>query len=76
MEKPVVQQLSVVTYKKEQKLLTAYGRPEDDPRVKSYMDNGFQISQISAAANSAGFAVCILFEKFTEEKVVHNDEVY
>ena len=73
MEKPVVEQLSVVTYKKEQRVLTVFGRPEDDPRVKSYMDNGFQIAQISAAADEQGFAVFILFEKLTEEKVVHND---
>lgn len=76
MNKPVVEQLSLVKTKKEQRLLTVFGRPEDSPQVKSLMDNGFQVSQISAAASEHGFAVCILFEKFTEEKVVNNDEVY
>lgn len=73
MEKPVVEQLSLVKTKKEQRVLTVFGRPEDDPRVKSIIDNGFQIAQISAAASEYGFAVCILFEKFIEELIDNND---
>ena len=73
MEELVTQSLKVVKVKKEQRVLTVFGRPEDDPRVKSYMDNGFQIAQISAAASEHGFAVCILFEKFIEELIDNND---
>lgn len=69
MEKPVVQQLSVVKFKTEKRVLTVYGKLEESYSLNSLMSNGFEIKMMAAAGNQVNFVCYLLLEKITEESV-------
>ena len=61
---------TVKLVKKEQKLITTFGMPEENPQIIAAMAEGFEITQISAAASQHGFGCCVLLEKVTIDELL------